>query len=725
MFGLWKINMSLKDVNLKIEYRSLIDNIAEEFYIPLLKEAIFYKRAVGFFSSTSLIEISKGLSGLIANGGKMQLIASPNLSEEDIEAIRKGYKNREKTIKSYLLKELKEPENEYQRNKLNYLANLIESGFLDIKIAVTEKESGLGMYHEKVGIIGDSLGNKVAFSGSMNESSNAFKSNYETIDVFKSWHDDNDISRIKTKEDFFDSIWSNQGQGVLSYEFNDVTDAFIKKYKKSNIDCKSYHDASDSIPLVEKNLTFFKVPTDENFKGFYDYQKDAMDAWIKNQCCGIYDMATGAGKTYTALGSLAKLSQILDENIAVIIVVPYIHLVRQWTEDINKFNVKPIIAYSGGDGRQWREKLYDAVEAYNIGAQKNFCVVTTNATFSTPEFQKDIKRLKRNFCLVVDEAHNMGSARGMLSLPATARYRLALSATIERHGDEIGTQALKKYFGKICIKFSLKDAIDKKFLTPYYYYPIIVHLNEEELDKYKYYTNLIRRALSAKDKDDERIQNLMIRRARIIAGCQEKVDKIIDELRAFKDDHFILVYCGATKYDHKDVSDDEDIRQIVEVTRRIGQDLHMKVRRFTSAETNEQRQEIKEMFANKQIQVITAIKCLDEGVNIPAIHKVFILASSTNPKEYIQRRGRVLRKAPNKEYAEIYDFITLPRPLADMRYCSDEEKRLEMSLIKRELERMDDFSSTAKNPAEIDTIKSKILLVYRPEKDPLLEEFNI
>ena len=716
--------MSLKDVNIKIEYRSLLDNIAKEFYIPLLKEAVCYKRAVGFFSSTSLIEIAQGLSGLIANGGKMQLVASPNLSEEDIEAIRKGYKNREEMIKLSLLRELKEPENDYQKNKFNYLANLIESGFLDVKIAVTENESGIGIYHEKVGIIGDSLGNKVVFTGSMNESLNAFKSNYETIDVFKSWNDDNDLSRIQTKEEFFNSIWENNAKGVFSYEFREVTDAFIQKYKRRQIDCKKYQDSDERFSVIENKATFFKIPCDEHFKDFYDYQKDAIDAWIKNKCCGIYDMATGSGKTYTALGSLAKLSQLLDENIAIIIVVPYIHLVQQWMEDINRFNVNPIVAYSSGQGRNWQEKLYDAVEAYNRGIKKNFCVITTNATFSTQEFQKDIRRFQKDFCLVVDEAHNMGSTRGIVSLPKTARYRLALSATIERHCDEIGTLALKKYFGKVCLKFSLKDAIDKGFLTPYYYYPITVHLNSEELEQYKDFTNRIRRALASKDKDDEYIQNLMIRRSRIIAGCHEKVDKLIEILKICKDEYYILVYCGATKYDHN-ISDEEDIRQIQEVTRRIGQELHMKVRQFTSAETSDQRQEIKEMFDNKEIQVITAIKCLDEGVNIPAIQKAYILASSTNPKEYIQRRGRVLRTARNKKYAEIYDFITLPRPLEDLYCCNDEEKHLEMSLIKRELERMDDFSSTAKNPAEIDTIKSKILRAYRAEKDPLLKEFDI
>ena len=183
----------------------------------------------------------------------------------------------------------------------------------------------------------------------------------------------------------------------------------------------------------------------------------------------------------------------------------------------------------------------------------------------------------------------------------------------------------------------------------------------------------------------------------------------------------MLVYCGATKYDRKDISDEDDIKQIDEVNHRLYEELHMKVRKFTSSEDINERKEICEMFINKDIQVITAIKCLDEGVNIPAIEKAFILASSTNPKEYIQRRGRVLRKSPGKEYAEIYDFITLPRKLSDVKYLSEEEKKYDLSLVRREFARMIDFANTARNPSEIDLLKKEIEETYATKKLKLEE----
>ena len=331
-----------------------------------------------------------------------------------------------------------------------------------------------------------------------------------------------------------------------------------------------------------------------------------------------------------------------------------------------------------------------------------------------------MSKFRKNFCFVVDEAHNFGAKKLSTLLPKKARYRLALSATIERHRDPEGTEALKKYFGsKPCISFTLKEAIKKGFLTPYYYYPIVVYLNDDELDEYNELTNKIFKIAGFSESSSEEnsvLDMLLIKRARIVAGCSAKIDKLIDKIKDYKDDYNMLVYCGATKYDRNDMDDSGEVKQIEEVNRRLFSELHIKVRKFTSDEDIAERSEIKEMFVNKEIQVITAIKCLDEGVNIPAIQKAFIMASSTNPKEYVQRRGRVLRKYEGKEYAEIFDFITLPRKLEDVKYLSPEEKKYDLSLVRREFERMLDFADTAQNPSSIEILKSDIESVYKIEK---------
>jgi len=703
--------LSLQDCTIKKEYRSLLDNVGKEFYVPLLREAVSYKRAVGFFSSSVLVEISKGIIGLVQNGGKMQIIASPYLSEEDIAAIRRGYCQREDVYRNALRRSLTMPENAYQEDRLNLLANLIADGYLDIRIAITESDSTFGMYHEKMGIIEDSEGNRVAFSGSMNESANALLANYETIDVFTSWS--GDAERVESKEQAFFSIWNNCEPNIATLTFSELNDEIIGKYKRRSVDYAQYKSESDLIPQVEKQYSFFRVPTKVEF---FDYQKDAIDQWVKASCCGIFDMATGAGKTYTALGAITQLSHMLDEHIAIIIVAPYQHLVEQWVEDINAFGVHPIIAYSY-PGQNWRKQFKDAVNAYNSNAIKNFCIITTNATFALEDFQAILHRFRKNFCFVVDEAHNFGAEKLSTLLPKKARYRIALSATIERHRDEKGTAALRKFFGKTCISFTLKEAITRGFLTEYYYHPIVTYLDVDELEKYNELTRLIIKNGGASQENCERneyVELLLIKRARIIAGCRAKVQKLIEAIEPYKDDSYILVYCGATKYDGSLAEESAQIMQIDEVNRRLYSELGMKVRKFTSTENKEERAEIRRMFATgSELQVITAIKCLDEGVNIPAIRTAFILASSTNPKEYIQRRGRVLRRSPGKKYAEIYDFITLPRPLDEVQYCSPQACQYDLSLVRKEFARMIDFAETARNPAEIDGIKDAIMEAYQ------------
>lgn len=701
--------MVLSDLYIAKEYRNLKCDVINDFYIPILSNAVMYKRAVGFFNSAALYEMAIGLKHLVEMQGKMELIVSPRLTEEDIQSITLGYKTREEVIERALLRDFDEPKSKTEFRKLNLLANLIAEGVLDIKVAFKINANSAGIFHEKIGIVIDTEGNKVAFTGSMNETYSGLLQNYESIDVFCSWRDE-DYDRVNIKENAFDNLWDNLDTAMEVIPFPNVAVEKLRSYKMEEtgslfVEIQKEDDSQD---------VFFKIPTTIDL---YDYQREAIENWKNNNYCGIFDMATGAGKTFTALGALSSLSKNLNNNIAVVIVAPYQHLVEQWVEDIIQFNVKPIVAYSY-PGQKWRKQFSDAVTAYNVGAINNFCVIATNATFSLNDFQSILQKFKKNFAFVVDEAHNFGAAKLSSLLPKKARYRLALSATIERFRDEEGTSKLRKYFGKTCISFSLKEAIQKGFLTSYYYHPVVVYLNADEYEQYKEITKTIIRNGGASQENIEKnpyIEMLLIKRARIISGCKEKVSKLVEVMKPYRTDNYILVYCGATKYDNdsSELKDDDEVRQIEEVNKRLYYDLGMKVHKFTSEESKEERDEIKRMFASgTELQVITAIKCLDEGVNIPAIKKAFILASSTNPKEYIQRRGRVLRRAKGKEYAEIFDFITLPRPLDDVPFCSEEEISCDLSLVRKEFFRMIDFAETARNPFEIDKLKEDIQDAY-------------
>lgn len=701
--------MALSDLHIAKEYRNLKCDVINDFYVPILSNAVMYKRAVGFFNSAALYEMAIGLRHLVEKQGKMELIVSPRLTEEDIQSINLGYKTREEVIERALLRDFDEPKNKTEFRKLNLLANLIAEGILDIKVAFKINANSAGIFHEKIGIVIDAEGNKVAFTGSMNETYSGLLQNYESIDVFCSWRDE-DYDRVNIKENAFDNLWDNLDTAMEVIPFPKVAVERLNSYKVEKTEplCVEIQNEDDSQDV------FFKIPDNVDL---YDYQREAIESWKNNNYCGIFDMATGAGKTFTALGALSALSKNLNNHIAVVIVAPYQHLVEQWVEDIIQFNVKPIVAYSY-PGQKWRKQFSDAVTAYNVGAIDYFCVIATNATFSLNDFQSILQKFKKNFAFVVDEAHNFGAVKLSSLLPKKARYRLALSATIERFRDEEGTNKLRKYFGKTCISFSLKEAIQKGFLTSYYYHPVVVYLNVDEYEQYQEITKTIIRNGGASQENIDKnpyIEMLLIKRARIISGCKEKVPKLVEVMKPYRTDNYILVYCGATKYDNdsSDLKDDDEVRQIEEVNKRLYYELGMKVHKFTSEENKEERDEIKRMFASgTELQVITAIKCLDEGVNIPSIKKAFILASSTNPKEYIQRRGRVLRRAKGKEYAEIFDFITLPRPLEEVQFCSEEELSCDLSLVRKEFLRMIDFAETARNPFEIDKLKEDIQNAY-------------
>lgn len=685
--------MSLADIHIKNEYRSLLDNVVTDFYIPVLQESILYQRAVVFFSSSALIAISKGVEGLVANGGKIQIIASPRLSQEDIDEISKGYEVR-KIIERALLRGVVDPSSIEESERLSYIASLIAKGVLDVKIAFLSSKNEIAMYHEKMGIMSDREGNAVAFSGSMNESENAFSSNYESFDVFCSWT--NDRERVFQKQMAFQAIWDDYEPGIETMAFPEAVRDRVYSFNSS---LSTKHSAVSDSAQDEQPLDAMYLPPDFKIR---PYQETAIQNWKTNGYRGIYDMATGTGKTLTALASIEQLFRDNKRRLGIIIVCPYQHLVEQWVEDIVRFGIKPIVGYSSSPQKNWKKNLEQAIRSFNLRVSDFFCFITTNASFVTKSVQEQVQLLSDDVVYVVDEAHNMGAENYRKCLPENICYRLGLSATIDRHNDEIGTAALSGYFGEKCIIYSLKDAIDSQMLTRYYYYPVLTYLDQDELSEYLMITSQLAKAIRKKNGKvvlTEHAKQLLIKRARIIAGAKGKLPELQKQIAPFVDDKYILVYCGATTVRDEDDSD-FGRRQIDLVAEMLGNTLGMRVGRFTSQESAQERAQIRAAFADGEtLQALVAIKCLDEGVNIPSIKTAFILASSTNPKEYIQRRGRVLRKFPGKEYAAIYDFITLPFPFETLASQNDAIIESTKGLIKRELIRMMDFADIAENPS--------------------------
>ena len=731
--------MSLKDIRIKKEYRSNRDNVVQDFYIPCLKDAKLYQRAVGFFRSSSLVEISKGIGKMAESGGHIQLIASPHLTDEDIEAIRQGYADRDAIIENALLSQLSDEHlDHFSAERLNLLANLIADKILDIQIAFMETDGGLGMYHEKMGIIVDHDDNKIAFSGSMNDSITAMYANCDTFDVYRGWGDPSEQELVRLKQKAFDHLWSNTEPKIKVRHFPNVTDAMIEKYRRKApnfaVDAEQFperdrepsyeritQETASNTPydMLERPVAVgARVPSDV---GYYDYQQEAIDTWVSENYRGIFDMATGTGKTLTGLGAIARLSEDLDDELAVIICCPYQHLVEQWVEDIVRFNIKPIVGYGSSSQKDWRKRLETAIRNQKIRREKRFfCLVTTNATFSMSYVQEQIDKIRSPILLVVDEAHNFGAPTYGRCLDDRFQYRLALSATLDRHRDDAGTALLYNFFGRKCIEYPLSKAIAEDKLTKYKYYPVMVYLNEEELGSYESLSFEMAKCL-IKDKNgkwklNKKGEILALKRSRVVAGAMGKLTALREVIEPYKEDRNLLVYCGATyvldeNSDHT-TADSGDIKQIEAVTKILGREFGIAASKFTAEEDIGTRGDIIRQFQSGGLQAIVAIKCLDEGVNIPGIKTAFILASTTNPKEYIQRRGRVLRKAPGKAYAEIYDFVTLPRPLDEVPSLTEDQMKRDLSLVKKELARIIEFGRLSLNPMDAEFLIEELREVY-------------
>lgn len=708
--------MSFQSLNIQQEYRSPQNNIVTEFYIPVLEKAVSYKRSVGYFSSTSLVQITKGILGLIKNGGTIDLVASPYLSKEDEEAIRVGYENRTKIIENALNRSLQEDiKNPFSQERLNLLACLIEKGILNIKIAFTEneKEKTIGMYHEKLGLMEDASGNKIAFSGSMNESYNAMVNNYETIDVFCSWKSESEKTRVVQKEEAFSKIWGNYDSKLKVMSFPSIEKSILDKYKRhSNINFnldkeeltkKTEYGFSEPEPLVLRDSGEFIDFNDE--KKARPHQVKAIENFIQNNYQSLFAMATGTGKTLTSLFSLNELAKkVLIKS--VLIVVPLKDLVDQWQEDIEPYFNGEIITVRSG--LEWKEKLSDISLLKLLNKEKHtskLIIITTYDSFCLND-EKILNALDIEHTLIIaDEVHKFGAASYQRKLPEKIKYRIGLSATPKRPYDEKGTSAIFDYFcpSENFYEFSIKDAIDADMLCHYDYHPILVSLTDFEMDDYEIISEKISRlsvivnnSEAVTKEEKESLEQLLKQRHRIIERASNKkeifLDKMLEEIKKYKDKTIIFAPDGK----------DENGNDLLNSYKTdLWQKLMSKGKVVLMKEyVQGTDKSVIDSFTQGGIDVIFAKQRLNEGIDIPAAKRAFFIASSTSEREFIQRRGRVLRKHSSKNKAEIFDFIVIP---------SDLNSKYAHSIIDNEIKRAMDFAATADNYKEIEQILRKYL----------------
>ena len=680
--------MSFKEMDNQIKhfYNSTSDNLVDDFYNVVLSQAVRYDRLSGFFKSDSLAIAARGISKLIENDGHMRLLCGAHLSQEDLIAIENSEDLKDIVNKNFL-DEYENLENQLIKNHVLLLGWMISNGFLEIKIGInTDGENYYpnGMLHSKRGILYDENDDCILFMGSVNETKFGWTKNIEDIRVDKGWKD---YSIIKGPIDNFEELWNGNVDSLLVFELpDDSKEVLIKDAPKNK----------KQVGELIKKINEIKLENPKDKRILFPHQKEAIKSWLNNNKKGILEMATGTGKTFTALKCLEEVAK--HENILVVIACPYAHIINQWENDIFNLNLGFVHNFYGDANPHWRSEFHELKSDINlkVNFKKPNIILTTHNTFSMEDFIDYVDKCNVNSLLIVDEMHHVGAKGFSKGLDANYTYKLGLSATPSRYMDYDGTECLMLHFDKVVYKFTIEDALNKinpitnkSFLTPYKYYPIKVDLSNSELQDYKKYNKQIAQLYNADEDITDNLTGLFNKRRKIINNAEQKYVEFRKILQKIDDKDHLIVFCSDEQMD--------------DVLRILAEENFTPKHKFTQDEGTKpkkefgglsQRQFLLKDFDSGVCKALVAIKCLDEGVDVPSANKVIIMSSTTNPAEYIQRRGRVLRRSKGKDFAHIYDLCVIP----------ESDDRISDTIIEKERKRLVEFTKTAYGRNKLDCI---------------------
>lgn len=669
------------------------DNLPEEVLIPAFAEAARAQCMVGFFTSASLSEIAAGLATYLQNPqAAFRLIVSPYLTEGDQHAMIEGSKAAQDLATS-AMDAFVVTSNDLQTHTLRCLSVLLSQGRLEFRIALMKD----ALFHPKVWLFEVDEGLAVVH-GSGNMTASGMRRNKEQVTVSRAWQDPNQSYIANKLRDEFERLWRNGDETCLVVNLPDAIEKKLLQFLPSGRQpteddfrslfarasaVRGTETPTDDVPVPERQK--FQVPTWLNYReGIFAHQGAAVDAWVSAGFRGTLEMATGSGKTLTAMIGAHHLYQ-QEKPLLVAIAAPYVPLIQQWCDEVAQFGVAPINLTIVGNASSRAAALSAARRRLRLGLHDIEVAVVSHDTLCTPEFQHEISLFECSTLLIADEAHNLGRSSFRENPPDVFQHRLALSATPVRQYDPEGTGAIFAFFGPVVFSFTLKQAIGT-CLVPYDYFVHPVRLTQVEMDEWLDLTDQIKRNAwrSSSDSPDEFLAKLMRDRRALLETASEKIG-VLDRLMAaegYRQLKHTLVYTS-----------DKDPRQMDAVNallRARGVLFHQ----LTDQETGNRAKtaQILRSFMEGDIQVLTAKRVLDEGVNIPQIRQAYILASTTVERQWVQRRGRVLRLCPEigKDHSVVRDLLALPPSLDGL----DADAK---GLVKSELRRAQEFASLARN----------------------------
>jgi len=673
-------NLADRNIFLPSYSRDLGHDLVRDFFEPCLAAAAQYDRATGDFCSSFLSAGALGFSEFFINGGEMRLITNGRFTEADYRALEEGTSYQVIVAQAVErdLKRLDElAQDDFRRRHVEVFAWLLKHGRIRLKVALVKKDGHLvnvernpGVFHSKVGIFYWEDGSVISFIGGLNESQRALIHNSESFDPAYSWlgHDE----RIHKHIEQFETLWFNNSRHTEVLDFPEAASQEL---------VAMYAPPSAPKPITAKDLAVFQreymginhqEPLEYELR---EYQEARVEEWKDRGRRGILSMATGTGKTFTAIAAAQRwISTTTDKAHLVVISAPQQHIVQQWVREIEKFTgVRPM---SSVDSANWQEDFGNWLLRTSIGTSKNdlWLVATNNALVT--HVADGIRSLSlggdREMLFIGDEAHSLGTSAAMDILEGIRGAfcaTLGLTATPHRHFDDEGTSRLLNFFGPELQPYTLANAIGDGWLCPYEYNFQVRELTEDEFDEYKRLTKDMRPYLFDVEQG---LDFATLERARVLSDAQCKLDFLAEFLQLGRL-AYVLFYCSPNH-----------LETVSEQTARAG----YRRAQITYRTKVSDRMSILQGFSQGIYDALVAIQCLDEGVDIPAARIAVFMASTTNPKQYIQRRGRILRQSPGKERATIYDVLVGP---------STAGMQAGGIIFRREFERAQEFARDAIN----------------------------
>jgi len=707
------------------DYKSGSENEPIEFYLDVLKESTSFDLMLGYFSSAAINVLSLGFAKFLSSGGNVRMIVNDVLSEQDKEVllrVEEGYLYQIPfDINNFA--ELQARLDDYDRHFFQCLGYLIQNDRIGVKIIRPSGKRGIS--HYKCGVFTDGR-DSVGFSGSCNFTPYGLLQNLERLDVFLSWENGRSNKWINSQTEDFNEIFEGRASHVEYLNVEQVKTAIATHFGNTDIDelliqeqklIEAKQELANNKKLkrvLERAKKKIQVSLDEpRFpypKGPRPYQIEAYEKWVTNNRQGIFAMATGTGKTLTSLNCLLNEYK-AQKTYRAVILVPTVALLEQWKGECQKFNYRNIITVSSKE--DWNRDIAffnTAAKVYDA----SYIIIVTYASFVKAKFQSHFTLLPADTLLIADEVHNMGSP-GVSRLLGNIHLnnRIGLSATPNRKFDDVGNSTIEGFFNDrtpYVYSYSMRKALESGWLCNYTYYPHVVHLTGNELDEYIGISKQLLKYLDPVTKGYKQckeVEFLLLDRKRIIHKAVNKKGvfrKILtDEFNKRNNLKYTLVYVPEgvePNYDEVDIDTEnaQDISLINEYTRAVSQtDNSIMVKQYTAKTQN--RDVVIKDFERGIVHVLTSMKCLDEGVDVPRSELAIFCASTGNPRQFIQRRGRVLRLHDAKTHAVIHDLVVVP-------IIKDDEATYEMerNLVRKEIERVVDFSELAINP--MDTYKS-------------------